>query len=532
MIENGILKADGVNGISNYEVAQVLGAGSLDVGTLCTHPNINKWSEDKPVALNATAEPNFKDTLKDIKELGYDMKNFQQGLYKKPYGVYPAKLTGIDSAGVGLPKSDVWEYVRLEKGQLAGNENKVVWATTTPNGQRVESERWARLSDFDGYNHLAIPPVKVEWLNEREIVENELDPETGNDVDVTKQIGGVFAKITVPKADSGSISFKDLMGKNTAYALFVMIDKDNRYVYGNTSNIDASSTTEVSLDFVNGLVNGKASDIVGISNRTMGTLSGRYKFAIVIADKVISYAQGSDSWDSGFSIFYPIAAAYPTVSDSTNNGYVVEGGMTEKQVNSVQGTTLFMTDNIENKYAFVDNAIGLEEGVHSEFYTRFTFPVAATTLKYMADIRVTEKVASLMRGVIFRSDELTSTSATIDIASMRNYLVYCFDSNGVREGYKPLLMGLKVKNANGQTIGYEVDIFIHIIKNADKTTNAKQYIKYQVRSSSGNAVLTNTLFEYSGEIGDVLWFIGFWNETNNRGKVTGFKYGAFVGDAP
>jgi hypothetical protein len=40
------------------------------------------------------------------------------------------------------------------------------------------------------------------------------------------------------------------------------------------------------------------------------------------------------------------------------------------------------------------------------------------------------------------------------------------------------------------------------------------------------------LFEYSGEIGDVLWFIGFWNETNNRGKVTGFKYGAFVGDAP
>ena len=35
--------------ISTSLVGQTLGSGSRDVGTLCTHPNINKWSRKKPV---------------------------------------------------------------------------------------------------------------------------------------------------------------------------------------------------------------------------------------------------------------------------------------------------------------------------------------------------------------------------------------------------------------------------------------------------------------------------------------------------
>ena len=37
---------------SNISVAMVkaeLGASSNDVGTLCTHPNVNKWSKRKPI---------------------------------------------------------------------------------------------------------------------------------------------------------------------------------------------------------------------------------------------------------------------------------------------------------------------------------------------------------------------------------------------------------------------------------------------------------------------------------------------------
>jgi len=38
--------------ISTTLVGQTLGSGSRDVGTLCTHPNINKWSRWKPVRAN------------------------------------------------------------------------------------------------------------------------------------------------------------------------------------------------------------------------------------------------------------------------------------------------------------------------------------------------------------------------------------------------------------------------------------------------------------------------------------------------
>lgn len=38
--------------ISTTLVGQTLGASSRDVGTLCTHPNINKWSKWKPIRFN------------------------------------------------------------------------------------------------------------------------------------------------------------------------------------------------------------------------------------------------------------------------------------------------------------------------------------------------------------------------------------------------------------------------------------------------------------------------------------------------
>lgn len=38
--------------ISVTMVKQAIGSGSNDVGTLCTHPNINKWSKWKPVSFN------------------------------------------------------------------------------------------------------------------------------------------------------------------------------------------------------------------------------------------------------------------------------------------------------------------------------------------------------------------------------------------------------------------------------------------------------------------------------------------------
>ena len=526
-------------GLTNYDVADALGVATLDVGSLCASDQINKWSKDKPIALNNEAEPNYKDTPKDLKDVGYNMALFTQGQYKKPYGLYPVKVLSVGSTGVGLPKSDVWDYVRLEIGQLEGNEDKVVWATTDADGNRLEEERWARLPDFCGYDHYAIPPAQVEWIDTLEITEEEYDPDLDEDVIVTKKIKGVFAKIKVPAADSGSVSFKDLMGKDEAYALFVTTTEDGKFAYGNSANALNDSVTEVKINLVTG-----GEYIVGLSNRKLSDLSGRFAFTIVIADKLITYANGSEGWDSGISFFYPIASSYPTVTESSDNGYVVEGGMVKKQVNSLQGTTLFMTDGLLNRYAKITNAVGLSgytpiqlgnklEGEENRIFNYLQFNADNNPndlySKYRATINVNEKVTTLMRGITFSSYTLSTTDS---IAQSSNYLVYCFANNTLYTGYKPLLKGLKIKNPSGYTMGYEMDIYLQIEKDTTGVHNAVISLKYQVRNLSNQVVKDSVLFSYSGEIKDVLYSLSFWNEIDERkGNLIGFKYGGYVGYA-
>lgn len=106
---------------SNISVAMVkaeLGASTNDVGQLCIHPNINKWSKNKPISSN--------------------------------------KLTGLTSAD------------RL------GSDYGLVPPTTQTNYTPVYSQNWIyniptggvnspyRLGDFIGYEHLATPIAALE----------------------------------------------------------------------------------------------------------------------------------------------------------------------------------------------------------------------------------------------------------------------------------------------------------------------------------------------------------------------------------
>ena len=56
-------------GISTSMVAQAIGAGSNDVGALCNHANVNKWSKWKPVNLTKTAGV----TLADLASVNYGL---------------------------------------------------------------------------------------------------------------------------------------------------------------------------------------------------------------------------------------------------------------------------------------------------------------------------------------------------------------------------------------------------------------------------------------------------------------------------
>lgn len=105
-------------GISTNLVKTAIGAGSNDVGQLCIHPNVNKWSKNKPISSN--------------------------------------KLTGLTSAD------------RL------GSDYGLVPPPTQMNYTPVYSQNWIynrptggvnspyRLGDFRGYEHLATPIATLE----------------------------------------------------------------------------------------------------------------------------------------------------------------------------------------------------------------------------------------------------------------------------------------------------------------------------------------------------------------------------------
>lgn len=103
--------------ISTTLVANELQTSSHDVGTLCTHKNINMWSKWKPINVNAT-------TLTD------------QILIDNDYGIIAPEPESI----IERAMDKVWEYDRPKGG------------STSP----------YRLGDFRGYDHDAVPPVSVQ----------------------------------------------------------------------------------------------------------------------------------------------------------------------------------------------------------------------------------------------------------------------------------------------------------------------------------------------------------------------------------
>ena len=98
-----------LTGITTSMVASAIGAATNDVGTLCSHPNINKWSRFKPIDFNAIALPD-------------DVRNSNTG-----FQLFD------EVTGFGTVKKA--EYVKPKGG------------ASSP----------YRLGDFRGYNHTAQP---------------------------------------------------------------------------------------------------------------------------------------------------------------------------------------------------------------------------------------------------------------------------------------------------------------------------------------------------------------------------------------
>ena len=99
-------------GISTSLVRSTIGAATNDVGSLCTHPNINKWSKWKPVSFNSVN--------------GLTVANLQSA----NFGLQPSASSTSYASVVSLK----WGY------------NRPAGGASSP----------YRLGDFRNYNHTAM----------------------------------------------------------------------------------------------------------------------------------------------------------------------------------------------------------------------------------------------------------------------------------------------------------------------------------------------------------------------------------------
>lgn len=111
--------------IGLHELASMLGS-ALDVASVCSSGNINKWAKYKPVRVNKPGDIN--DTDRANANQGFDLANTDFRIN----GIDELKAKYVSNADFS------WPYLPIRPGT-----------------------DWSRLTDFDGYNQNALPPLSL-----------------------------------------------------------------------------------------------------------------------------------------------------------------------------------------------------------------------------------------------------------------------------------------------------------------------------------------------------------------------------------
>ena len=112
-----------ITGITTTLVKNAIGSSSNNVGQLCTHSNVNKWSKYKPVRYNSV-----------------NINRLTDNWWKAMDG----------NCGLNIPN-----YSNMAAMFTALRNNTVMWDYLKPNGGATQP---FRLADFGGYEHSAQPP--------------------------------------------------------------------------------------------------------------------------------------------------------------------------------------------------------------------------------------------------------------------------------------------------------------------------------------------------------------------------------------
>lgn len=317
-IVDGIIKAP----VSIEDVAKTLGVNSLDVGTLCTSDHIKMWSRFKPVKIGLL----FTEATTGV-----------QAWWKGSDG-----SCGISAAG---GKASSWTGIPA----LYSGDGKNGWKYLPPTGGITSP---FRLTDFNGYDHAASPPVLSMDVPEKVKRDDTLyvSFEANDDTDDESQ--------------PGSLSLKDitLAGISTLYYGIVVTDSAGKTL----GRVSGGDTVGYS--------------VVGLSSPT------EYKVYPFLTNKQI----GQYANDEATTVYYTMPELAP-VTFKIASAEEVDGvylAVTAEYVNSITvsytvsvlsvGTRTFQSCYIRLRFAENDDSDDMEAGEVEKSLGSFSLSAGGT----------------------------------------------------------------------------------------------------------------------------------------------------------
>lgn len=242
MVENGIV----IKPISIREVANLIGAATNDLGTLCAHKNVNMWSRCKPVVYPALSADirnasvngaNYRYALPKVdgNEVNYadgDMGITLMCNVRDLKDSYPNLTINTDCFGKNMIRykvtgSDTLELRKYQYDAMMALYEYYEWVRIPPQGGQYSPYR---LGDFDGYNHNAKPPYVL----------NDACFNQSVNAAVSNNMRLYFASVEANDDNSviGIEDFAKLGNINFNYAKIVVIAKynDSTYYYAESSD--------------------------------------------------------------------------------------------------------------------------------------------------------------------------------------------------------------------------------------------------------------------------------------------------------
>lgn len=477
-------------------VASTLGTDSLDVGTLCCSPRTNKHSLRKPMPL-------MKDNDTPLELTTDQFKNFTEGSYRKPYALAPVSATLNEYVFAGgdmnmsLDESAIkaaTEWV-CSRPTFVDDGTRAIKQVVNGEGLNI----FARLSDFCGYDHYALPPAKVVWSDH--ITDNDGVKTAGVYATVTLAkreadtddgtYGGVVMSDFIPKASTGGFSVSMLCISKDAYSIPGESAVTQRYAFGS----DLMSVSMAEGD----------TQTIGVHSGILAALTGTFTFVIVVSTEPLVFGASSDGWTDFLKLHY-----YPRLANAQVSCLVAEYAVKQKAINDIKGTTIFLTDNdgVPNTLGSIYDAVGVKDPSFVEDgqtdYVEFEEDTS-----YGFSIKVKDQIASNIRKIAFRGYDATGGPS-----AKENYLNYSYANQTFYTGLKPLLSRLPM--TDGSSSPYLADLFLQFKSTSD--------VRLIMRVSSTLSSTTKQI-----ELGSfdcttaAVKYITFENVTDVRGKITGSK---------